>query len=491
MVGCGVLRRLPSGGWWSGVADLASDDSFDLDVDTRQDYRDLIRRHDAIMAKTRVPLKAYDDLYEGDMPLKYMAPAVAQQFGDRITQLVINIADLIVESYENRLDIDGIRLDPKGDADDNEAQSWDELDMNLVQQQVHLESLALGRSYACVGTTDDDEPVVTAESPFQMTTILDPLRQTKSAVKRWKLDDGRTNMRTLYLPNDTVHWVQSARSWDVSREFDRDEHGLGRVPVFTFLNRARLLQGLGSPEFKKVIPIYEALNKMGTDMMVGGEFHILPRRYAVNVAADQFTDENGNPLTPLEQIIGAIWNIPGEPGGDPVQVGQFPASDLSNFHNTIKLLLQVAGHIMGLPAAYTSFASDNPAAEGAIKAGEIQLIKGSERKQVTLSPPWKRTWQTVMRIRDGSFSEEAKRLKIMWRDPSTPTIAQKADAVSKLVATSNKQGVPVVPIGAARELMGFSAAQRDSMAAEDEAAARAGVAAIRDSFAVPEFSDAS
>jgi hypothetical protein len=260
--------------------------------------------------------------------------------------------------------------------------------------------------------------------------------------------------------------------------------------VFTFLNRDRLLQGLGQPEFKKVIPIYEALNKMATDMMVGGEFHALPRRWAVNVAAADFVDADNNPLTPLEQIIGAIWNVPGEPGGDPVQLGQFTASDLSNFHNTIKLLLQVAGHIMGLPAAYTGFASDNPAAEGAIKAGEIQLIKGSERKQVTLSPPWKRTWQTVMRIRDGVWSEDAKRLKIMWRDPSTPTIAQKADAVSKLVATTNKQGVPIVPIGAARELMGFSAGQRDSMAAEDAKALASGVNAIRDSFG-PSFSDAA
>ena len=36
---------------------------------------------------------------------------------DRITQLILNIAKIGVESYENRLDIDGVRLDPNGDAD--------------------------------------------------------------------------------------------------------------------------------------------------------------------------------------------------------------------------------------------------------------------------------------------------------------------------------------------------------------------------------------
>ena len=470
--------------------DDSLDDTFDLDVETKRDYQDLIGRHDAIFRKTRRDLRQYDAYFEGEMPLRYMAPAVAEHFGDRITQLVINIADLIVQSYENRLDIDGIRLDPTGDADDQESQTWDELNMEFIQQQVHLESLALGRAFTQVGVDDDGEPVVTAESPHQMTVIQDPLRRTKSAVKRWRTDDG-TAMRTLYLPDMTTHWVVGGkRAYDLSTDFEADDHGLGRVPIFTFLNRCRIMQGLGQPEFKKVIPIYEALNKMGTDMMVGGEFHALPRRFAVNVDPDAFEDENGNALTPLEQIIGAIWSVPGMKGGDPVQLGQFSASDLTNFHNTIKLLLQTAGHIMGLPASYTSFATDNPAAEGAIKAGEIRLIKGAERKQVTWKPSWKDTWKTVMRIRDGEWSPEAKRLGIIWRNAATPTLAQMADAVTKTVATKDSQGRSITPVPFARQMLGFNAGDRDAMAEMDREAARAGVRAIRDSFTAPEFSDA-
>lgn len=472
--------------------DESLDDTFELDVQTTNDYRDLIARHDAIHRKSRRDLKRYDQYFEGEMPLKYMAPAVAEHFGDRITQLVINIADLVVQSYENRLDIDGIRLDPTADADDHEAETWDELNMEFVQQQVHLESLALGRAFTQVGVDENGDPVVTAESPHQMTVIQDPLRRTKSAVKRWRADDG-TAMRTLYLPNLTTHWVAGGkRSYDLTAEFEADDHGLGRVPVFAFLNRCRIMQGLGQPEFKKVIPVYEALNKMATDMMVGGEFHALPRRFAVNVDADAFEDESGKELTPLEQIIGAIWSVPGMKDGDPVQIGQFAASDLTNFHNTIKLLLQTAGHIMGLPASYTAFATDNPAAEGAIKAGEIQLIKGTERKQVTWKPAWKGTWQTVMRVRDGDWSPDAKRLGIMWRNAATPTLAQMADAVTKTVATKDTQGRSITPVPFARRMLGFNASDRDEMAKMDADAARAGVQAIRDTFVSPDgpvFSD--
>lgn len=473
------------------LLDDSLDDTFEIDVQTKQDYRDLLNRHESIYRRTRADLKLYDMYVEGNMPMKYMAPAVAAQFGDRITQLVINIADLVVQSYENRLDIDGIQLDPTGDADDKEALSWQELDMAFIQQQVHVESLALGRAFTLVGADERGDPVVTAESPHQMTVIQDPLRRTKSGVKRWHTEDG-TAMRSLYLPNLTTHWARSSRSWDLTSEYEADPHDLGRVPIFSFLNRCRIMQGLGQPEFKKVIPIYEALNKMATDMMVGGEFHALPRRWAINVAADGFEDENGNALSPLEQIIGAIWSVPGEKGGDPVQLGQFPASDLTNFHNTIKLLLQVAGHIMGLPASYTSFATDNPAAEGAIKAGEIQLIKGAERKQVTWSPPWRGTWQTVMRIRDGDWNDDAKRLRIMWRDAATPTLAQMADAVTKTVSTKDQQGRSITPIPYARQMLGFNAGARDAMAAMDREAAAMGVQAIRDGFAQPDtpaFSD--
>lgn len=464
----------------------------DLDLQTVADHQALIRKHDNVLAKRRPILKRYDNLLEGEMPLKYMAPEIQEEFGDRIAQLVINLAQLGVESYENRLDIDGIRLDPNADADNAESQAFADMDMDFVSQQVHYEALGLGISYAMVGTASDNEtPVVTPESPFEVTTQLDPLRVTRSAVKRWKAEDEKTNMRSLMLPNETQHWAMQRGKWMIlPGDEGRDEHGLGRVPVFTFLNRGRLLRDIGRPVFKPVIPLYEALNKMATDMMVSGEAHANGQRYLGGVDPDAFEDEEGNQVSPLKALIGSVWTIPGSNGKEPLQIGQFSASDLSNFHNSIKLLLQVGGHLMGLPVAYTSFATDNPAAEGAIKAGEIQLIKGALRNHTGFGSPWRRCWQTVMRIRDGAYTEEAKHLQIMWRDPSTPTIAQMADAVTKLVSTTDKQGRGVVPVEIAREMLGFSSQMRDAMSAADQRALQAGTAAIRDAFAAPEFSDA-
>lgn len=466
---------------------MATGADADLDIVTVEDYRNIIKRHDATLLREIRQLERYDDYVEGEMPLKYMAPEIADEYGDRICQLVINIAGLAVESYENRLDIDGIRLLPTADADDNETIRWNGMDMSVVSHEVHTESLSLGRSHTQVGYDDDEKPIVTAESPFEMTTEINPMRVTTSAVKRWVAEDGKTRMRSLLLSNETLIWESIKGKWTLlPGEEGRIEHGWGRVPVFTFLNRSRLRRGYGrrlrigsgEPQFKPIIPLYEALNKQATDMMVGGEAHALPRRRAVGLTEDDFVDGDGNKISPLKTIAGAIWVVPGKPGE--VELGEFAASDLRNFHETIKLLLQVGGHLLGLPAAYTAFATDNPAAEGAIKAGEIQLIKGAERKQTFWEAPWRGTWQMVMEL--AGVGADAADLSMMWRSAATPTFAQMADGVTKLVSTKDASGRSIVPVDMARQKLGFTASERDAMAKMDREAAAMGVQAIRDTF---------
>lgn len=458
-------------------------DSDDPQVTTLRGYRDLILAHDRRLRRQKKDLNKWDQYRRGDVPLKYMAPEIREHFGDRITQLIVNVAQMGVEAYEHRLDIDGVRLTPTSDSDDEQGALWRRLDMPLITSQVHDEMLGLGTGFTCVGVDPDDDtaPVVTAESPLQMTADVSPLQRTRSAMKRWTEDDGSA-MRTLYLPDETVHLARTNRGqWDV---VDRIEHDWHRVPVYRFLNAGHLLDEYGVPVFQPVIPVYEALNKMASDMMVGGEFHILPRRWATNVDEGAFVDEKGNPVSPLVQLIGGVWAIPGDSNSAEVRVGQFDASDLKNFHETIRLLFWMAGHLMGLPQSYTESATQNPAAEGAIKAGEIRLIKGSERKQKVTGPSWRGTWQSVMQIRNGGvMPDEADEVSMDWRNPATPTFAQLADGTVKLVATKDGRGRSVVPIDMARQRLGFTADERDAMAAMDAADELRAASALTEVFA--------
>jgi len=411
--------------------------------------------------------ESYDDMlradayYEGKQPLKYMAPALEAELGGRISQLVLNWCRLGADAYENRLDVEAFRFAGKSSGDEKLAAVWQANDCDEQSQQGHLESLILGRSYVIVGAGDtaDDAPLITVESPFQVAVQRDPrTRRIVRALKRW--DENGYRLGSLYLPMATLGVVWEKGEWRVT---SRDDHELGRTPVAALVNRPRLLRPNGVSEFHDIIPIADAANKMATDMMVSGEFHAMPRRWAFGLKEDDFVDEAGNPISSWSAIAGRLWSSENEN----VNVGQFQESDLAVFHNTIKVLAQLASQQLALPPHYLAFTSDNPTSADAIRSSETQLVKRVERKHTFLGGAWEDVMRLVLRFQTGAWDEAAKRLETVWRDPSTPTIAQKADAAVKL----NQAGI--VPIEQTREDMGYTSEQRRRMAEMDAAAASA------------------
>jgi hypothetical protein len=329
-------------------------------------------------------------------------------------------------------------------------------------QQAHLDSLALGRSYAIVGSadSDDDIPIVTVESPFQVFAERDPrTRQVTAAVKRWQEGEGEDAVQraTLYLPDSTESFA-FAKAWKSTGK--ADVHGLGRVPVVPLVNKPRIMRPDGVSEFLDVIPIADAANKMATDMMVSGEYHAMPRRWVSGLKASDFVDASGNPINVWSRDAGRLWASE----SSETKMGQFQESDLAVFHNTIKLLAQIASQMLALPPHYLSFVGDNPASADAIRSSETQLVKRVERKHTYLGGAWEDVQRLVLRFQSGKWDDEARGLETVWRDPSTPTIAQKADAVVKLVQTG------VLPIEQAREDLGYSSEQRKRMLEMDDRA---------------------
>lgn len=425
-----------------------------------------LRALDKALAADRRRLERYDAYYEGRQPLRYMAPALEAEIGDRITQLVINWPRIGADAYENRLDIEGFRYSRDASADDAIWDLWQANDGDEQSQQAHLESLVSGRCYVIVGSGDspDDPPVFTVEHPLQVITSRDPrTRKTTAGLKRWRDEDGKTQRAALYLPESTVRYVKRGRDWVAD---DRDDHELGRVLVVPLVNRGRLLRPLGVSEFHDVIPVADAANKMATDMMVSGEFHAMPRRWVFGMTAEDFEDENGQALSTWSMIAGRIWAT--DKRKDEVAVGQFPESDLAVFHQTIKLLAQIASQVLALPPHYMSFTGDNPASADAIRSSESQLVKRAERKQTALEGGWEDVVRLMLRILTGEWSDQARSLDTMWRDPSTPTVAQKADAAVKLAGNR-----PILPVEQVREDLGYTPEQRRRMREMDDREQRA------------------
>lgn len=435
--------------------------------------------HDA----ERPQLRSLSNEYELIAPRAYMHPELLRELGDRLQQVVIAWPQLVVDSLEERLDIEGFRLPDAAEADDDLWRVWQENGCDEESQLAHIDALTMKRSYICVGTNEDDEttPLVTFESALELYADLDPrTRKVRAALRRWA-DNQNTVVRTqeryatLYLPDVTIFY-DATNGW---KEIDRDEHGLGEVPVAPIVNRARLSDRRGRSELTPIMPLAHAANKLATDMMVAAEFVALPLRGMFGVGPDDLEDIDGNKLTALQAILGRMLMIPDADGTG--KQFEFTSANLANFHDSINQLARLVASLAGLPPHFLGLATDNPPSADAIRASEARLVKRAERKQRAFGGAHEQAMRLVRRMQTGDWDPAFKRLETIWRDASTPTVAQAADAAVKLYNLP----APIVPLRQTRETLGYSQVQIERMEAEDDKQAVKDDARAAEMFKLP------
>ena len=69
----------------------------------------LIDELSAELTKRGPGLLRLDAYYEGEQPIRFLAPVLQEEFGERITALVLNWPRVVADAYENRLDVEGFR----------------------------------------------------------------------------------------------------------------------------------------------------------------------------------------------------------------------------------------------------------------------------------------------------------------------------------------------------------------------------------------------
>jgi len=413
-------------------------------------------------------LQSLNNEYELRSPRMYMHPEIFREIGDRLQQVIMAWPMLVVDSVEERLDVEGFRLPDDSSSDADLWRVWQENNLDEQSQLAHVDALVMRRAYIAVGTNEDDPdtPLITCESPLEVYADIDPrTRQPRAALRRYcsyadVLARETEHYATLYLPDKTVFYERDGAGGDYV-ETDRDEHRLGTVPITPLVNRSRLADWCGRSELSPILPLAHAANKIATDMMVAAEFVALPIRGVMGLSLADFEDASGNQLTALQVLLGRLLAIPDDDGQ--AKTFEFTSSNLSNFHETLNQLARLCASIAGLPAHYVGLNTDNPPSADAIRSSEIRLIKRAERKQRPFGGSWERTQRIVRRFQQGDWDPALKLLETIWRDPSTPTVAQKADAGVKLFNLPT----PIVPLRQTREDLGYSEAQIVRMEQQD------------------------
>ena len=392
------------------------------------------------LSVSRVQTKLYNDYYEGVHRLQQLGLAIPDELLH--FTVMVNWPRVTVDAIEQRLDVTGFRM-PGTDAAD--AALWDIWQYNNMDERAgfaHTDALAIGRSYVCVGTNEDDRdyPRITVESPYEMVALRDP--RTHRVLAGLRLYSGNPepadvaidNRATLYLPNITRWLINDNGKW--VDEFDPDEHNLGVAPVVPLVNRSRATRTSratleGVSEMFDVIPIADSASRALTNAQLATETVAVPQKYVLGMSKGDFVDADGNPLPVWQSYFGAVWAN----ANAGASVGQLPSADLSNFEHVVDMYSRLASGVTGLPIEYFGLKTANaPTAEGQ-RAGDTRLIKKAERRQTSFGNSWEAVNALVLRFRDGEWSQDARRMETLWVDAGTPTRAQITDAIVKEYAS--------------------------------------------------------
>lgn len=371
---------------------------------------------------------------------RYEGRWAAQQFGISIPpsmrglHTVAGWAGTVVDVLEERLDWLGWASEVDTfDLDAVYAQNELDVDSGMA----HLDALIFGVSFVAIGSGFDDEPhpLITPHSPESMTATWDRRTRRLSSALAVVTEDGSVVEATLYEPGQTSRFVQKSGQW---LAVDRDEHGLGRVPVVAVPNRVRGSREIGRSEITRAVRYYsDAAARTLLGLEVNREFYNAPQRIGLNMDDSMFEDESGNPVSPWSSIQGRVWNIPPSDNPDTPEpkVVQFDPASPAPYIDQVKGYATLLAAEAGIPPAYLGFQTDNPASADAIRAGEARLVKRAERRQASFGRAWLEVGRLALLVRDGEVPDTFDSVSVKWRDAATPTRAASADEAAKLIGS--------------------------------------------------------
>lgn len=393
---------------------------------------------------------------------------------------------LYVDSIAERQEIEGFRLGGSTDADMELWDWWQANNLDIEATLGHSESLIYGRSYITVAAPNDDDryvdqsvPIIRVEPPTALHAVIDPrTREVTKAIRAIYSDDDITYLNssyaglhsgemtacTLYLPDETIQWSRNRQSqvgqdpWQI---VSRIQHQMGIVPVVPLANRTRLSDLYGTSEITPELrSVTDAAARIMMDMQATAEIMAIPQRLIFGVSPQ---DLGVDPTTGEKLFDAYMAKIMAFEDPD-AKAQQFSAAELRNFVDALDALDRKAAAYTGLPPQYLSYSSQNPASAEAIKSSEARLVKKVERKNLVFGGAWEQAMRIAVLAMKGEVDAEMLRLETVWRDPSTPTYASKADAATKLYAS----GAGIIPLERARIDMGYTIAEREEMRAWDE-----------------------
>jgi hypothetical protein len=419
-----------------------------LSEDEAQDLNELTTQLQHFTPENKCKAEYYDAKKATD-DLKIAMPPTLQGL-----EAAVGWPAAAVDCVEERLDFEGwVTNDPEHDGStDSDPYGLEELyylnDLDVESIKAHLDALIFGIGFAAVTTGFEDEPnpLITIESPLNMTCIIDSrTRRVRSAYLQQLNIRDQIASAALLLENETI-WLENPMPDDTAQAnaipatqwkiISRDKHNLGRVPVAPFINRSQSSSPRGHSEITETVRrLTQAGLRTLANAEVAREFYAAPQRYVLGAKETFFQDNDGKPLPAWKSYMGRLLALERDEYGDLPDVKEFRGQSLDSFFGMMKMYSQLLSGHAGIPQNYLGFATDNPPSAEALIAMELRLVKKAERRQKAFGMGWTNVARLSHMVREGTnkVPDDVLKIRPKWRPAHTPTEAASADSNTKLI----------------------------------------------------------
>ncbi|MGO4984861.1 hypothetical protein [Collinsella sp. Sow4_E3] len=175
--------------------------------------------------------------------------------------------------------------------------------------------------------------------------------------------------------------------WDVERQ----DYGLGRVPVEPLLYHPRTSRPFGGSRItRSVMYLIQAAMRSMVRAELGAEFFVTPQRYGLNVSEEDLF-QNGK--SEWDVLIGKMLTLstpenPDDP--DPI-LNQFPQVSMQPHAELLRFWGTLFSGETGIPVGSLGIIQDNPSSAEAIYAAKEDLVLEAEESARMFTPAIKRT----------------------------------------------------------------------------------------------------
>lgn len=423
---------------------------------------------------------------DGENRLQHLGLSIPPEL--RNIEAVVGWPAKAVYTLENRLDLDGFVLTDGSPADERLDGLADRNNLRGESSQGHTASLTHGTAFVSVTPGDGvrtPDAVIMAHSARQATALRSrTTRLLTAGMVATAPDADQPGSVTVFTEDAEIVLIyEGSKVW-----VERNEHGLGRVPMVDLSHRPWLERPFGISRISRpVMSLTDQAVRALVRAEAHGEFLSFPQRFLMGADQDAFRTSDGETVTGWELYLGRLNAIPRDKNDNLPELKEFAGTSGQAHTEHLRSIAMMFSGETSIPPSFLGVIQDNPASADAIRAAEADLVKHAERAQSVFGQAWCEVARLAVHVADGVYPDHLEGLRARWRDAATPTRAAAAQSVMSLVSAGILPPISEVTY----ELLGYDESMIRRLMADATRAAATGALTelLQPTAEVPDVTD--